>query len=59
MRPRLFCCIGGIVLGFFVGSSMGIAGFGGAIVGWWVFAPLGGYFGYRVGAWIERRRDQG
>ena len=39
----------GAVAGIFLGSSMGVAGFGGAINGWWVF----GLMGAAIGAWID------
>ena len=46
----------GFVAGAFIGSSFGIAGFGGAIAGTIPFGFLGAYAGYRIGKlWIEKR----
>ncbi len=47
-RQKIMMVIGAII-GAFVGSSIGIAGFGGAIAGTIPIAILGGYTGYRVG----------
>ena len=45
----------GALIGAFVGSSIGIAGFGGAIAGTIPIAILCGYIGYRVGMGMMRR----
>lgn len=47
-RHKILIVIGALV-GAFFGSSMGIAGFGGAIAGTIPLAVLGGYVGYRLG----------
>ena len=52
----------GALIGAFVGSSIGIAGFGGAIAGTIPIAILCGYIGYRVGVrrhinWNNQRPD--
>ena len=39
----------GALIGAFIGSSMGIAGYGTAIAGTIPLAILGGYVGYRLG----------
>jgi hypothetical protein len=45
-RQKIMIIIG-VVIGAFLGSSIGIAGFGGAIAGTIPIAILGGYIGYR------------
>jgi uncharacterized membrane protein (DUF485 family) len=40
--------IAGIGIGVFVGSSMGVAAFGGAVNAAWVFGPVGGFIGLLV-----------
>ena len=47
-RQKIYMVIGALI-GAFVGSSIGIAGFGGAIAGTIPIAILCGYIGYRVG----------
>jgi len=47
-RQKIMMVVGALI-GAFVGSSIGIAGFGGAIAGTIPIAILGGYVGYRVG----------
>lgn len=45
----------GFVIGAFIGSSFGIAGFGGAIAGTIPFGLLGAYIGYRFS---QRRKGK-
>lgn len=47
-RQKIFLAIGALI-GAFVGSSIGIVGFGSAIAGTIPIAILGGYIGYRLG----------
>jgi uncharacterized protein YcfJ len=47
-RQKVMIVVGAVV-GAFLGSSIGIAGFGTAIAGTIPIAILGGYIGYRIG----------
>ena len=42
--------IAGALIGAFLGSSIGIAGYGSAIAGTIPLAAIGGYIGYRLGS---------
>ena len=49
MKRQNIMMVIGALIGAFVGSSIGIVGFGGGIAGTIPIAILGGYVGYRVG----------
>ena len=57
LRSRGFWLLLGVVVGAFVGSGIGIAGFGGAIAGTVPLAVIGGYIGYRIGTRLRGDRE--
>jgi len=54
MNRTLALPVAGTCLGAFVGSSMGVAAFGGAVNGAWVFGPLGAFVGWLVAGRLEK-----
>lgn len=48
MKNSTALTIAGLGIGVFVGSSMGVAAFGGAVNAAWVFGPVGGFIGWLV-----------
>lgn len=49
-KRRKILMIAGALIGAFLGSSIGIAGYGSAIAGTIPLAAIGGYIGYRLGS---------
>ncbi len=49
-KAKLYCAVGGAALGGWLGSSIGIVGYGSGIAGTIPLAVVGGYAGYRLGS---------
>ena len=58
MKRKVVGCLVGAVVGLLFGGTIGIAGFGGAIAGTVPFTILGGYVGWKVGYWLDRRGER-
>lgn len=54
MKNSTSFTIAGVGIGVFVGSSMGVAAFGGAVNAAWVFGPVGGFIGWLVAGRLSR-----